>query len=477
MDKKNINDEIVDFLQGNSQGVDSISIAEKFLKFINPDHQLAHITVSGILKNDSRCIFRDDKRWYFNHNSLGQQSPKQIAWAVIYRQEKYLQSKKIVHISIWSPFETPSCLYSNWLLDHDCLSKEEQDYINADRSQQPEDINVNQSLLATILSDRRAVFISLYQQTALRNYGISQGLFLADNALLIGQLYKINELQVPSSLSLKTCYKSLFGKEPVLTTSFSYGKAFSDCLRELITRLADHGITTEKELDSQLCVKTLVANWGETTFSLDTIINLPQTPGVYGFKNKKNKYIYIGKAANLKRHLMIFYHHLEELPSNLKKVRQEAYDLTIHHCGSELESLIYGYRLRKKYSPHLNAPLESEELNSITPCFPNCIILLPHSQKNLGMSFWFREKRNIAIYSFKTDFSETEQSILKLQRFYYHDHLPQDVTDLKEKEMAYKWVNHYQDSLTIISISMVSSAEQLWRLMREYWNKKKLIGK
>jgi len=82
------------------------------------------------------------------------------------------------------------------------------------------------------------------------------------------------------------------------------------------------------------------------------IKNLPETPGVYLMKDKNNKILYIGKAANLKRRVSSYFLktqglRIEEL---LKRVEKIDYLQT----ETAIEALILETNLIKKYQPPFN---------------------------------------------------------------------------------------------------------------------------
>ena len=80
--------------------------------------------------------------------------------------------------------------------------------------------------------------------------------------------------------------------------------------------------------------------------------NFPDTPGVYLFKDRKGKLLYIGKAGNLKRRVSSYFlrpHDLriQKLVSEIKKIEYRKTDTAI-------EALILEAELIKKYQPPYN---------------------------------------------------------------------------------------------------------------------------
>ena len=52
--------------------------------------------------------------------------------------------------------------------------------------------------------------------------------------------------------------------------------------------------------------------------------NLPKSSGVYLFKNKSGKYIYIGKAKNLKNRVRTYFHSINNLDPKTARMISKA---------------------------------------------------------------------------------------------------------------------------------------------------------
>ncbi len=472
MNGKNMNDRIIDYLCDNPRGATSLELAKKFLKFQNPDNNMAHFAIEGILKRDNRCVLGSNSLWQAKRikNSTNKIIIKEMPLACVYLLKNTSNStENILHISIWSPFDMPNCLYSQWLIDSMLLPNNEQEILKSEYDTSFENRDLSIAKIVGILDSHTLVFISSRQLQCLSDYCRKSGEFLTDDVILYSQLIRANDMSVPKPLSLITCYKLLFGNEPVLGPACSYGKAFTECVSELISQMSGKGITTREDFDKQEIKQFSLAEWKDAIFSMSNIAALPQAPGVYGFKNRENKYIYIGKAKNLKRRLMRYFKYTEESPEKLLKLRKYSFDMTTYCCGSELESLLLEYRLIKKHSPILNTKMDiNERKGSFTP-LEDCIILLPHTNSNKCMSFWFRKKQKIVMKPFFTDLREAESLQKELEIFFFSNKLPACNTDFPEQEIAFRWVKRHLDSLSIMPVYRMGSAKEIFTALKNYW--------
>jgi len=94
---------------------------------------------------------------------------------------------------------------------------------------------------------------------------------------------------------------------------------------------------------------------------LQKLVNsLPNTPGVYIYKNTEGVIIYVGKAINLKKRVSQYFQRDDALgPKTVQLVSQIA-DISYKKVGSEIEALILEASLIKKYKPKYNSQLKDD---------------------------------------------------------------------------------------------------------------------
>src|SRR3989344_5320155 len=90
----------------------------------------------------------------------------------------------------------------------------------------------------------------------------------------------------------------------------------------------------------------------------EQIKKIPDRPGIYIFKNLKNKPLYIGKALNLKNRLKFY---LKITDGRLKRMLLEAEGVDIIVTESEIEALILESQYIKKYHPDFNVMLRDDK--------------------------------------------------------------------------------------------------------------------
>ncbi|MCX7738347.1 MAG: excinuclease ABC subunit UvrC [Hydrogenothermaceae bacterium] len=96
---------------------------------------------------------------------------------------------------------------------------------------------------------------------------------------------------------------------------------------------------------------------GDYTWALDYIDRAPESSGVYMFKNKE-RFIYIGKAVNLKNRLRGHYNLLKEDPKE-RKIFSESSSIEWIVTSSEYEAFVLENNMIKLYKPKYNVMLKS----------------------------------------------------------------------------------------------------------------------
>ncbi len=88
--------------------------------------------------------------------------------------------------------------------------------------------------------------------------------------------------------------------------------------------------------------------------------NLPTLPGVYLFKNKSGKVIYVGKAKNLRNRVRSYFQKNLDSPKTKALVRKIK-ELEIFATDSETEALVLENNLIKKFKPRYNVNLKDDK--------------------------------------------------------------------------------------------------------------------
>ncbi len=90
-------------------------------------------------------------------------------------------------------------------------------------------------------------------------------------------------------------------------------------------------------------------------------LTLPEGPGVYLFKDRSGRIIYIGKAKNLKKRVLSYFRPLSDLPYKTGLMMNRAKGLDYILTATETEAFILESNLVKKHLPRYNIVLRDDK--------------------------------------------------------------------------------------------------------------------
>lgn len=93
----------------------------------------------------------------------------------------------------------------------------------------------------------------------------------------------------------------------------------------------------------------------------DKLANLPVRPGVYQFKDKSGKIIYVGKANVLRHRVRSYFQEGRPPDPKTQRLVTRVADLEIIVTDSEMEALILEMNLIKEYKPRYNVNLKDDK--------------------------------------------------------------------------------------------------------------------
>ncbi len=93
----------------------------------------------------------------------------------------------------------------------------------------------------------------------------------------------------------------------------------------------------------------------------ESLLNLPEEPGVYIMKDQKDTVIYVGKAKILKNRLKQYFTAVENHTPKVKAMVSNIHSFEYIITDSEIEALILECNLIKKYKPYYNILLKDDK--------------------------------------------------------------------------------------------------------------------
>jgi excinuclease ABC subunit C len=89
--------------------------------------------------------------------------------------------------------------------------------------------------------------------------------------------------------------------------------------------------------------------------------SIPKRPGVYIYRDKNHRVIYVGKAKVLANRVRSYFQYSADRPPKLKILQRTIFDVEFFITDSEKEALILENNLIKKYQPRFNVRLKDDK--------------------------------------------------------------------------------------------------------------------
>jgi hypothetical protein len=470
-----LNETILAMIRQSPDGVDSYRIAVDFLKIKNPDPRMAHRAVSAILTKERCCYAGADNRWYYRAEAEPQagESLRGVRWRAVHvLTGAGDRQRTVVHVSVWDPFGGPRQVCSTWLVDPAALSPDEQAILCGSSDTQfpaTDGAEAGVAAVAKALEESVAIFLSGHQQGLLMRAFTEYDISFPDDTVMLAHLAHASGTPVSRSGGLDTVFAALFGSAPGQTSAAGHGQRLAQCVAELVERAGAHGVKTRSELETFELDQPVGIEWAAKSFSLETIRGMLPLPGVYGFKDERAAWLYIGKAANLRRRLLSYFRDTDESPKKLLHLRESSRNLEVYRCGSELECLLYEYRLIKKHKPTLNSQRDINERKGTFAPIEDCAIILPHAEPGKGLAIWFRRNQKIVIKPFAADGGDREAMCRELSEFFFEAALPAAPADFPEQEIVVRWVKKHRDDCMIVPVGRLAGPAEACDAILSAW--------
>lgn len=442
-------EEIIRYLEQHPDGVSSMELAKKFLKLQDTQSSFAHITISSILSKNKRCFIDSHGNWHTKQISPSCNTLEQLPLTAIFilgNTEK--KNRQIYYIALWKILPEPQYLIGGWAVDEDFLQKTGKgdlqwiydNSIFASGSSEPVLDVLNQSKFTI------PVYLCASQHNMLRFASAASGMELTDDSIYIDELFQCADIKIDDPEDLGCYCTALFGKTSDNISAFKQGQLFAECVRESVRVLMEKGIYSREDVDNLLkeIRKPLISG---KEFSYEQICALPSGRGVFGFKDKNGKYLYIGKTDNLKRKILGFLRNGYSSSAKLQFLIEQSQSLTTYQCASELEALLYEHRLILKHSPQLNPKID---FHAKAPAenLEDCIIVMPHTQTESLMTFWFCRNKKIKIKA--VDLRNSEIFCQEFEAFFSLDSKSAELPDAMEMTLAFNWIRQNEDQVLMM---------------------------
>jgi len=463
-------EEIIKYLEQHPDGVSSLELAKEFLKIQDTQSTFAHLTISSILSKNKRIYMDNNGLWHIKISSASCRSLEQLPLiATFIISDTAIENRQLYYISLWKIFPEPQHLYGEWTVDDDFLQTIGKRELRSIYDHPFPASGYHQTLLNAVshLKLTVPVYLCASHHNLLKSAVATLNESLTDDSIHMCELFECAGIEIDDPENLNCCYKTLFGKTCNNQSAFRQSQLFAECIRELIRILIGKGIYSREDMDELLkeSRKSLISG---KEFSYDQICALPAERGVFGFKDKNGKFLYIGKTDNLKRKILNFFRENKTRSAGLRLLLEQSHTLITHQCASELEAMLFEHRLILKHSPQLNSKENLSQGKALSAKIEDCMIVMPHTRADLLMTFWFCKNKKIKIKAI--ELKESEKLNAELEDFFNPDKESIESSDMIEMNLACNWISRNKDQLLIVPINRNSNGSEIFKSIKCHWN-------
>ncbi len=185
-----------------------------------------------------------------------------------------------------------------------------------------------------------------------------------------------NLLRLSRPPKLAAVHKQLLSFAPRSESWQDQMLAQAEIWEALQSRCSEHGLQSGEQI-AHYARRSQRANFSQYDFEEKDVDQLPETPGVYVMKDRRERVIYVGKAGNLRERVRSYFANAFSEEPKLRQIRAQVVRLHYELYDTELDALLREQTLIKRFRPAFNRQVEVHEQASATPVPARGIFLVP----------------------------------------------------------------------------------------------------
>jgi hypothetical protein len=229
----------------------------------------------------------------------------------------------------------------------------------------------------------------------------------------------------------------------------------------LLAALQSRGLTTLRELIEFQERALKKVDFSPYEFGREFLRDIPETPGVYLFRDKEDSVIYVGKAGNLKVRINSYFWNTGESVDKIEGILRRLRRIEYRVLGSDLEAMIEEYRLIDEHKPAYNTKLRVPDRALDAP---DRILILPSALQ--GMLKLYVLSNVLPLQELDFDCAVCEDGPL-LEILKTIQASKETVFD-PAKVIALLYLKRYDESLNSIDIDRYGSPQDVIRALRRH---------
>ncbi|MBN1465036.1 nucleotide excision repair endonuclease [candidate division KSB1 bacterium] len=229
--------------------------------------------------------------------------------------------------------------------------------------------------------------------------------------------------------------------------------------------LRDLQLMTPASLRQFVASAHYAPDFSRFAFTIEDVMAITDSPGVYIMRDEKGDVIYVGKAKNLRRRLRSYFHAIDVADDKLQTIWQQLHTLSVKRTGSELEALLLEYELIQAHAPLINRQFD------VHPRRPHIgghdrILLLRAVDENGVQVLLLNPAGRLKMRQIDRSAADVEDLRADIADVFQHP--APDPQQAAKVAIVMSWLAQNDEQVSSIDLRTVSSVAEIMRLVRAH---------
>jgi hypothetical protein len=245
---------------------------------------------------------------------------------------------------------------------------------------------------------------------------------------------------------------------------------WADALQRVITTLSEEGIQGKEAIANWLAQDSIPAiDFGRFGFSRSDLWAVPESPGVYCFRDRSETLLYVGKTKNLRRRILSYFQ-----PGSASRARKrfliaKIHTFEYHSLGSDLEALVRENRLIQNLEPVFNVQQSVRSPQTGYFAHSPAVAVFPSPDHENVLNLWcLRPGRQARQITFNTSTEGIRRARKALIRIFMKPGCRGKAQWNGESLLVAAWLHRNRNSANWIDVDKAADIDELIRQLCMY---------
>lgn len=233
---------------------------------------------------------------------------------------------------------------------------------------------------------------------------------------------------------------------------------FARALGEIYLRALDRGIEFEPPPERE------AFDFGRTKFGADLLRELPESPGIYRFLDRRGRVLYVGKSKNLRARVTGYFGHRDKRRRKHAELMERVVDLRFEETGSDLAALLREAELIREHAPPFNV---QREIKRRRPRGGDLVIFLPGAGEGRVELLFVQDGVPAGRVESDRKAKGMREIRRAVSRIYFEGAAPKRIQE-EDAQILATWLRARKDARNFVDLSEVAGKDDAARRIRDF---------